>query len=68
MIQFSLFIQILSFLKFNFSCLVLVLMILSYFRLDSAVLDLVADDGAGIQKQRSMYHWDKVILKVVIDL
>ncbi|XP_027928150.1 putative DEAD-box ATP-dependent RNA helicase 29 isoform X1 [Vigna unguiculata] len=28
-------------------------------RLDSAVLDLVADDGTGIQKQRSMYHWDK---------
>ncbi|WVZ16226.1 hypothetical protein V8G54_009208 [Vigna mungo] len=28
-------------------------------RLDSAVLDLVADDGAGIHKQRSMYHWDK---------
>uniref|UniRef100_K7MGR0 DBP10 C-terminal domain-containing protein n=1 Tax=Glycine max TaxID=3847 RepID=K7MGR0_SOYBN len=28
-------------------------------RLEAAVLDLVADDGAGIQKQRSMYHWDK---------
>ncbi|XP_027334482.1 putative DEAD-box ATP-dependent RNA helicase 29 isoform X1 [Abrus precatorius] len=28
-------------------------------RLDAAVLDLVADDGAGIKKQRSMYHWDK---------
>ncbi|CAJ1948252.1 unnamed protein product [Sphenostylis stenocarpa] len=28
-------------------------------RLESAVLDLVADDGTGIQKQRSMYHWDK---------
>ncbi|KAL9303684.1 hypothetical protein ACSQ67_020947 [Phaseolus vulgaris] len=34
-------------------------MILNIFRLDSAVLDLVADDGAGIRKQRSMYHWDK---------
>jgi len=39
-------------------------MMLNIFRLDSAVLDLVADDGAGIQKQRSMYHWDKVILKL----
>lgn len=28
-------------------------------RLEAAVLDLVADDGAGIKKQRSMYHWDK---------
>ncbi|XP_061368415.1 putative DEAD-box ATP-dependent RNA helicase 29 isoform X2 [Gastrolobium bilobum] len=28
-------------------------------RLEAAVLDLVADDGSGIQKQRSMYHWDK---------
>ncbi|KAL4277472.1 hypothetical protein AHAS_Ahas20G0310600 [Arachis hypogaea] len=28
-------------------------------RLDSAVLDLVADDSTGIQKQRSVYHWDK---------
>ena len=34
------------------------------FRLEAAVLDLVADDGAGIQKQRSMYHWDKVMLKL----
>ncbi|XP_015946960.1 putative DEAD-box ATP-dependent RNA helicase 29 [Arachis duranensis] len=31
-------------------------------RLDSAVLDLVADDSTGIQKQRSVYHWDKVML------
>ncbi|KAK7284599.1 hypothetical protein RJT34_19348 [Clitoria ternatea] len=28
-------------------------------RLEAAVLDLVADDGTGIQKQRSTYHWDK---------
>ncbi|KAG5041860.1 hypothetical protein GLYMA_03G001200v4 [Glycine max] len=28
-------------------------------RLEAAVLDLVADDGTGIKKQRSMYHWDK---------
>ncbi|KAK7350350.1 hypothetical protein VNO77_08876 [Canavalia gladiata] len=28
--------------------------------LETAVLDLVADDGAGIQKQRSIYHWDKI--------
>ncbi|RDX69156.1 putative DEAD-box ATP-dependent RNA helicase 29 [Mucuna pruriens] len=28
-------------------------------RLEAAVLDLVADDGSGIKKQRSMYHWDK---------
>ncbi|XP_045818421.1 putative DEAD-box ATP-dependent RNA helicase 29 [Trifolium pratense] len=28
-------------------------------RLDDAVLDLVADDGAGIKKQKSVYHWDK---------
>ncbi|KAF8411708.1 hypothetical protein HHK36_004266 [Tetracentron sinense] len=28
-------------------------------RLESAVLDLVADDGAGLQKQKSVYHWDK---------
>lgn len=27
--------------------------------LDAAVLDLVADDGVGLQKQKSMYHWDK---------
>ncbi|KAG5053580.1 hypothetical protein JHK85_006090 [Glycine max] len=26
----------------------------------AAVLDLVADDGTGIKKQRSMYHWDKI--------
>lgn len=28
-------------------------------RLEAAVLDLVADDGAGMKKQRSVYHWDK---------
>ncbi|XP_050254525.1 putative DEAD-box ATP-dependent RNA helicase 29 isoform X1 [Quercus robur] len=28
-------------------------------RLESAVLDLVADDGAGMKKQKSQYHWDK---------
>ncbi|EOY16525.1 Hydrolases, acting on acid anhydrides, in phosphorus-containing anhydrides,ATP-dependent helicases,nucleic acid binding,ATP binding,RNA binding,helicases isoform 5 [Theobroma cacao] len=30
-------------------------------RLDSAVLDLVADDGEGLQKQKSRFHWDKVL-------
>lgn len=34
------------------------------FRLEAAVLDLVADDGTGIKTQRSMYHWDKVMLKL----
>lgn len=47
-----------------FACLALVLMMFNIFRLEAAVLDLVADDGAGIQKQRSMYHWDKVMLKL----
>ncbi|KAL9144633.1 hypothetical protein ABFS82_14G308600 [Erythranthe guttata] len=28
-------------------------------RLDAAVLDLNADDGGGLQKQKSSYHWDK---------
>ncbi|CAI8617479.1 unnamed protein product [Vicia faba] len=28
-------------------------------RLEEAVLDLVADDGTGIKKQKSVYHWDK---------
>ncbi|KAF3440128.1 hypothetical protein FNV43_RR18406 [Rhamnella rubrinervis] len=28
-------------------------------RLESAVLDLVADDSAGMQRQKSVYHWDK---------
>ncbi|GMI78353.1 DEAD-box RNA helicase 29 [Hibiscus trionum] len=28
-------------------------------RLESAVLDLVADDSGGLQKQKSRYHWDK---------
>lgn len=29
-------------------------------RLESAVLDLAADDSGGLQKQKSTYHWDKV--------
>ncbi|XP_059448306.1 putative DEAD-box ATP-dependent RNA helicase 29 [Corylus avellana] len=28
-------------------------------RLETAVLDLVGDDGASMQKQKSHYHWDK---------
>ncbi|KAF3790559.1 putative DEAD-box ATP-dependent RNA helicase 29 [Nymphaea thermarum] len=28
-------------------------------RLESAVLDLVADDSSGLGKQKSVYHWDK---------
>ncbi|XP_057975765.1 putative DEAD-box ATP-dependent RNA helicase 29 isoform X2 [Malania oleifera] len=28
-------------------------------RLEAAVLDLVADDSEGLQKQKSMHHWDK---------
>ncbi|KAF6148263.1 hypothetical protein GIB67_012038 [Kingdonia uniflora] len=28
-------------------------------RLDATVLDLVADDGGGMQKPKSVYHWDK---------
>lgn len=31
-----------------FACLALVLMMFNIFRLEAAVLDLVADDGAGI--------------------
>lgn len=31
-------------------------------RLEAAVLDLNADDGGGLQKQKSSYHWDKVLL------
>ncbi|KAF6162553.1 hypothetical protein GIB67_003099 [Kingdonia uniflora] len=34
--------------------------------LDAAVLDLVADDGAGMQKQKFAYHWDK--LAVLLNL
>ncbi|KAF8026524.1 hypothetical protein BT93_F3113 [Corymbia citriodora subsp. variegata] len=34
-------------------------------RLESAVLDLVADDSGGIQKQRASYHWDKRSKKYV---
>lgn len=28
--------------------------------MEAAVLDLTADDGGGMQKQKSSYHWDKV--------
>ncbi|XP_028098570.1 uncharacterized protein LOC114298234 [Camellia sinensis] len=28
-------------------------------RLEAAVLDLVADDSGGMQKQKSRFHWDK---------
>ncbi|XP_076914284.1 putative DEAD-box ATP-dependent RNA helicase 29 [Bidens hawaiensis] len=34
-------------------------------RLDSAVLDLAADDSGGLQKQKSAYHWDKRSKKYV---
>eukprot|EP00252_Welwitschia_mirabilis_P002497 TRINITY_DN1244_c0_g2_i1.p1 TRINITY_DN1244_c0_g2~~TRINITY_DN1244_c0_g2_i1.p1 ORF type:complete len:801 (+),score=142.34 TRINITY_DN1244_c0_g2_i1:159-2561(+) len=34
-------------------------------RLDEAVLDLVADDSSGIQKRKSVYHWDKKHKKYV---
>ncbi|KAL8141379.1 hypothetical protein V2J09_007400 [Rumex salicifolius] len=34
-------------------------------RLESAVLDLVADDSGGMQKQKSVYHWDKRSKKYV---
>ncbi|KAF5725972.1 putative DEAD-box ATP-dependent RNA helicase 29 isoform X2 [Tripterygium wilfordii] len=34
-------------------------------RLETAVLDLVADDSGGLQKQKSMYHWDKRSKKYV---
>ncbi|XVE55234.1 hypothetical protein DITRI_Ditri03aG0143000 [Diplodiscus trichospermus] len=34
-------------------------------RLESAVLDLVADDSEGLQKQKSRYHWDKRSKKYV---
>ncbi|XP_018851376.2 putative DEAD-box ATP-dependent RNA helicase 29 isoform X1 [Juglans regia] len=34
-------------------------------RLETAVLDLVADDGAGMQKQKSHFHWDKRSKKYV---
>lgn len=29
-------------------------------RMDTEVLDLIADDSAGVQKQKATYHWDKV--------
>ncbi|KAG0595525.1 hypothetical protein M758_UG173900 [Ceratodon purpureus] len=28
-------------------------------RMDTEVLDLIADDGAGVQKQKATYHWDR---------
>ncbi|GAB4833094.1 Putative DEAD-box ATP-dependent RNA helicase 29 [Ancistrocladus abbreviatus] len=28
-------------------------------RLESAVVDIVADDNVGMQKQKAVYHWDK---------
>ncbi|PWA50405.1 hydrolase [Artemisia annua] len=34
-------------------------------RLESAVLDLAADDSGGLQKQKSTYHWDKRSKKYV---
>lgn len=34
-------------------------------RIDAAVLDLVADDNSGLQKQKSTYHWDKRSKKYV---
>ncbi|KAJ4841689.1 putative DEAD-box ATP-dependent RNA helicase 29 [Turnera subulata] len=34
-------------------------------RLENAVLDLVADDSEGLQKQKATYHWDKRSKKYV---
>ncbi|KAH9623651.1 hypothetical protein KSS87_019171 [Heliosperma pusillum] len=34
-------------------------------RIDSATMDLVPDDSAGIQKQKSVYHWDMKSKKYV---
>lgn len=34
-------------------------------RFDEAVLDLVADDGAGLQKQKTVHHWDKKSKKYI---
>ncbi|KAL4560146.1 hypothetical protein LXL04_032295 [Taraxacum kok-saghyz] len=34
-------------------------------RLESAVLDLAADDNGGLQKQKSSFHWDKRSKKYV---
>ncbi|KAJ0988260.1 hypothetical protein J5N97_006616 [Dioscorea zingiberensis] len=34
-------------------------------KFEAAVLDLVADDSSGLQKQKSMYHWDKKSKKYV---
>ncbi|CAM6032706.1 unnamed protein product, partial [Sphagnum compactum] len=34
-------------------------------RMDTEVLDLIADDESGVQKQKSTYHWDKKSKKFV---
>lgn len=34
-------------------------------RLESAVLDLNADDTEGLHKQKSSYHWDKVLVNKI---
>nr|CAD1836380.1 unnamed protein product [Ananas comosus var. bracteatus] len=34
-------------------------------RLEAAVLDLVADDSTGLQKQKTQYHWDKKSKKYI---
>lgn len=34
-------------------------------RMDTEVLDLIADDAAGVQKQNATYHWDKKNKKFV---
>ncbi|KAL5714611.1 RNA helicase [Ranunculus cassubicifolius] len=34
-------------------------------RLDAAVLDLVGDDNSSMQKQKSVYHWDKKSKKYI---
>lgn len=35
-------------------------------RLEAAVLDLVADDNVGMKKQKSVFHWDKVLWTVIL--
>lgn len=30
-------------------------------RLEAAVIDLIADDNVGMKKQKSVFHWDKVL-------
>ncbi|CAM6101614.1 unnamed protein product [Calypogeia fissa] len=34
-------------------------------RMDTEVLDLIADDSAGVQKQKATYHWDKKSKKYI---